>query len=148
MTTVNEAIQKWIDTRLAYEEAHELSAKADAAHKAAKKLLVEAMGEEERDAFKHSETGLRFDLREVFSIACNEKNEDEMKDWLHEVYGDIEEFTTAKLSKKTVTARLKQDIEAEELDEYDVPDFVGLKKHKDVWCLGFKQYMQERMKAQ
>jgi len=148
MTTVNQAIEEWIDTKLAYEEAHAISSKADATHKAAKRKLVEAMAAEERTALKHSETGLQFDVRQVFSIRCNQDNEDQMKDWLHDTYGDIEEFTTQKLSKSTVTDRIKADIEAETLDEYDVPDFVGLTKGSDVWCLGFKQYMKERQTAQ
>jgi hypothetical protein len=142
---VNELIEEFIKTKMAWEEAHEISSKADAAHKAVKAQLVEAMQDEDTAQKEHASTGLRFDLRPVWSIACNKDNEQELSDWLHERYGDIEEFTEPKLSKKTISRRLRTDIENEELDEFDVPDFVNLKNRPDVWCMGWKQYRDERM---
>lgn len=137
--TVKELIEEYVKTRLAYDEAHEISAAADKQHKAAKAKLVDKMIEDGQKATK-LESGLGFSLRSVFSISCNATNEDDVKDWLHEQYGDIQEFTTMKVVKKTVEETLKKDIEGEKLDEFDVPEFMNLKTRPDVTCTGWKNY--------
>ena len=56
----------------------------------------------------------------------------------------MHEFTTEKVVKKTVETKLKDDIEGEQLDEFDVPDFMNLKTRPDVSCTGYKQFSAER----
>lgn len=137
--TIQTLIDEYISTRLAYDDAHAISAGADAAHKVVKAQLVNAMIEA-REKGKKMDFGLNFNLRNVFSISCNQDNEEDVKTWLHDRYGDIEQFTVIKVAKKAVEERLKTDIEGEELDEFDVPDFMKLKTRPDVSCTGWKAY--------
>jgi hypothetical protein len=143
MTTLPELIDGYVETRLAYDDAHEISAAADKEHKAAKAQLVEKMIEDEQRGIK-LDSGIAFNLRNQFSISCNKDNELQVKDWLHEHYGDLSEFTVEKVDKKTVEERLKDDIEGEQLDEFDVPDFMDLKTRPDVSCTGWRKFSTER----
>jgi hypothetical protein len=143
MTDIQALIDGYISTRLAYDDAHEISSAADKEHKGAKAKLVEAMVSEQQTGMK-MDYGLGFNLRNQFSISCNMENEEDVKEWLHERYGDIEQFTTLKVAKKTVEERLKADIEGEELDQFDVPDFMNLKTRPDVSCTGWKAYSAQK----
>lgn len=140
--TIQAQIDEYISTRLTYDEAHAISSAADKEHKAAKAKLVEAMEAEQQKGMK-MDFGLAFNLRSVFSISCNKDNEDDVKDWLHEHYGDLEQFTKQKVDKKVVEERLKSDIEGEQLDEFDVPEFMNLKTRPDVSCTGWKAFSLE-----
>ena len=99
--TLQDLIDDYIETRLAYDDAHAISSAADKVHKAAKAKLVEQMLEEQQTGMK-MDFGLAFHLRNQFSISCNKDNEEQVKDWLHEHYGDVEEFTVHNFDKKTV----------------------------------------------
>jgi hypothetical protein len=140
--TIQALIDEYIETRLAYDEVHALSSQADKEHKAVKARLVEAMVKEQQTGMK-MDFGLGFNLRNQFSISCNVDNEEEVKTWLHDRYGDLEQFTTLKVAKKAVEEQLKADIEGEELDEFDVPEFLNLKTRPDVSCTGWKAYSAE-----
>lgn len=145
--TAQALIDDYITTRLAYDEAHAISVAADKEHKAVRAQLVEAMVDEGQKGMK-MDFGLNFNLKNCFSIACNKDNEDDVKQWLHDRYGDIEDFTVLKVDKKTVEERLKSDIEGEELDQFDVPEFMNLKTRPDVSCTGWKNYSaQQRSKT-
>ena len=144
---MQEQIDDYLATRVAYDEAHAISSAKYAQHAAAKAKLVEAMLDEEKQSVKFREgelAGMSFYLKNVFSISCNAQNEEDVKSWLHERYGDVHEFTTEKVVKKTVETKLKDDIEGEQLDEFDVPDFMNLKTRPDVSCTGYKQFSAER----
>lgn len=143
MPEIQTLIDQYIETRLAYDDAHAISSQADTAHKAVKAQLVEAMVAA-REKGKKMDYGLSFNLRNRFSISCNEDNEEDVKEWLHERYGDIEQFTTLKVAKKAVEEKLKDDIEGEELDEFDVPAFMNLKTRPDVSCTGWKAYSAQK----
>ncbi len=138
MTDTEELVQDYIDTRLTYDDAHAISVKANAMHQKAKKALVEEM---EKTSRQHDPPGdLKFHLSNVFTIACNKDNEDDVKDWLEGRYGDLEEFCLQKVQKSTVEERLKADIEGEKLNLFDVPDFMNLKTGNQLNCNGWKQY--------
>ena len=143
MTTLNDLIDGYVETRLAYDDAHEISSAADKEHKAAKAKMVDRMIADEQKGVK-MDFGIAFNLRNQFSISCNKDNEEDVKAWLHDHYGDLEEFTEQKVAKKTVEERLKSDIEGEQLDEFDVPDFMNLKTRPDVSCTGWKKFSTER----
>ena len=143
MTAIQDLIDEYIETRLDYDEKHEVSVAADKAHKGAKAKLVAGMVEA-RERGKKIDYGLDFYLSDQFSIKCNKDNEEDVKEWLHEHYGDVHEFTEEKLVKKTVEEKLKTDIEGEELDQFDVPDFFDLKTRPDVSCRGWKKYSTAR----
>ncbi len=145
MTDTEELINEYIETRLAYDTAHAISVEADKVFKGAKKRLVDGMIEA-KDEGKKKSYGLGFYLSNQFSIACNKENEDDVKDWLEERYGDLEEFCAQKVQKSTVEERLKSDIEGEQLNEFDVPDFMNLKTRPDVSCTGWKKYSLEQRK--
>ena len=136
---IENLLDEYINTRLAYDDAHEISSAADKVHKAAKAQLVETMMAEST-VLAPPDSGLKFHLRNQFSISCNKDNEEDVKSWLHDHYGDVEEFTVQKVDKKTVEERLKTDIEGEQLDEFSVPEFLNLKTRPDVSCTGWKQY--------
>lgn len=140
---MQELIDEYVETRLAYDDAHAISVEADKKHKTARRRLVEGM-EKVSNTIDPPEIALKFTLSTKFSIACNQDNKEDVKEWLHEHYGDIEEFTEQALVKKTVEERLKADIEGEELDEFDVPDFFDLKTRPDVSCTGWKKYSTAR----
>lgn len=141
-------IDEYLDTRMAYDAAHAISSSKYAQHQAAKAKLVEAMVEKEQQSVKFGEesryAGMHFFLQSQFSISCNAQNEDDVKDWLHERYGDVHEFTAMKVVKKAVEERLKNDIEGDQLDEFEVPDFMKLKTRPDVSCRGYKQFAAAR----
>jgi len=141
--TIQELTDEYIRTRLAYDEAHALSSAADKEHKGAKGKLVAEM-EKLSNTIDPPELALKFHLRNMFSISCNKDNEEDVKEWLHERYGDIEQFTTQKVDKKTVEEKLKADIEGEELDQFEVPDFMNLKTRPDVSCTGWKAYSAQQ----
>ncbi len=139
MTAIQELIDEYIETRLDYDIAHEISVAADKEHKAAKAKLVQGMVDAQERG-KKMDYGIAFHLSDQFSIKCNKDNEADVKEWLHERYGDVHEFTVEKVDKKTVEEKLKADIEGEELDQFDVPDFFDLKTRPDVSCTGWKKY--------
>lgn len=143
MATLNELIDEYISTRLAYDDAHAISSAADKEHKRAKGAMVEKMLEDNQKGVK-LENGLAFNMRNQFSISCNKDNEEQVKDWLQDHYGDVEEFTVLKVDKKTVEEKLKGDIEGERLDEFDVPEALKLKTRPDVSCTGWKQFSSNR----
>lgn len=147
MSKIQGLIDEYTNTRLAYDEAHERSVRADKAHKAAKAQLVEAMLEEQTSGVK-LENGLSFNLRNQFSISCNEKNEQEVLSWLQDHYGDAEEFIIPKPNKRAITEKLKDDIEGGELDEFDVPEAFALKTRPDVSCTGWKPYSEKNRRSQ
>ena len=133
-----ELVKAYCDTRLAYDVAHAISVKANSVHGKAKKALVKQM---EKKSRQHDPPGvLKFHLSEVFTIACNEENEDDIKDWLEKQYGDIEEFCAQKVQKKAVVERIKNDIDDEKLNEFDIPDFMNLNSSNQLNCNGWKQY--------
>lgn len=144
MSLNQELIDEYLNTRMEYDEAHAISSQAYAVHQAAKAQLVQAMldaGEQSVKFAKDSTyAGLTFFLRQQFGISCTEKNEEDIKAWLHEKFGDVHEFTAEKVVKKRVEERLKTDIEGGELDEFDVPDFFNLKTRPDVTVNGYKQF--------
>ena len=140
-TRLQQLTDEYIDTRMAYDIAHAASSDADKAHKAVRKQLVDVMLEVSRTIDNDEiHEGMRFRLRNQFSVKCNKDNEEQVKDWLHDRYGDLEEFTTQKVQKTTVEERLKADIEGGKLDEFDVPDFMDLKTRPDITCDGWKAY--------
>ena len=148
--TLQDQIDAYLETRVAYDIVHAESSELYTQHQAAKAKLVDAMLEEEKQAVKFGEgelMGLNFFLKNVFSVSCTEANNDEWIEWLQEKYGDAAEYTVEKVSKKLVEEKLKTDIEGEELDEFDVPDFVNLKTRADVSCTGYKQYSANRRSA-
>ncbi len=80
MTDTEELVKDYVDTRLAYDDAHALSVAANTEHQKAKKKLVEEM---EKTSRQHDPPGvLKFHLSNIFTIACNKDNEDDVKDWL------------------------------------------------------------------
>lgn len=141
--TLQTLLDDYIETRLAYDDAHAISSAADKVHKVAKAKLVEQMMAEST-TLAPPDTGLKLHLRNQFSISCNKDNEEQVKNWLHEHYGDVEEFTVQKVDKKTVEEKLKTDIEGEVLNEFDVPDFMALKTRPDVSCTGWKQFSADK----
>lgn len=144
---VDALIADYIETRLAYDEAHQVSTDRFVDHKKAKKILAEGMIATKDDGKKKS-YGLHFFLANQFSIACNKDNEDDVKDWLEQQYGDLNEFCAQKVQKTAVTDRLKDDIEGEKLNEHDVPDFMNLKTHRDVTCTGWTKFSKEKRKQE
>jgi hypothetical protein len=143
MTDLKTLTDDYIETRLIYDEAHETSSRADKVHKAAKARLVEGMIEQSK-VHDPPEVELKFMLRNQFGISCNKDNEVEVKEWLHERYGDLEEFTEQKLVKKTIEERLKEEIEGEQLDQFEVPEFMNLKTRPDVSCTGWRSFSAAR----
>lgn len=140
MTDIGQLEREYIDARFHYDEAHKLSQEAHGQLKSAERELADGMLEMGDQAKDKVGSALGFYLRNTFSISCNKENEDDIKDWLHERYGDVELFTTQKVVKKTVEDKIKTDIEAKVLDEFDVPDFMNLKNRKDLRCTGWKEY--------
>ena len=141
--TLEEKIDEYLATRVAYDEAHALSSQAYKEHQAAKAKLVDLMLDEQKQSVKFRDgelAGMNFFLKNEFSISCTEANNDEIKTWLQDRYGDVHEFTVEKVNKKSVVDRIKTDIEAEKLDEFEVPDFMNLKTRPDVTCTGYKQF--------
>lgn len=145
--TIKEKIDEYLMTRVAYDEAHEVSSKAYKQHQAAKAKLVDQMLAEQQQAVKFGDgewAGMQFYLKSEFSISCTDANNAEVMDWLQEHYGDVHEFTTEKVHKKAVVDRLKSDIEGERLDEFEVPAFFNLKTRPDVTCTGYKQFSAQK----
>lgn len=145
MTELQTLIDEYLETRMAYDEAHAISSQKHREHQAAKAKLVDEMLAQQQQSVKFGEgrlNGMNFYLRSQFSIKCNQGNEDDVKTWLHERYGDVNEFTQEKVNKKAVEERLKNDIEGEELDEFEVPDFMDLTTRPDVSVTGYKQYAE------
>lgn len=144
MTKLQTLIDEYLATRQAYDEAKAISDGKYSEHKAAKAKLVDEMLAQEQQSIKFGEgrlEGMNFYLRSVFSISSTLANEDQIKDWLQEHYGDASEFTIERVNKKALEERLKNDIEGEQLDEFDVPDFMNLTTRPDVSVMGYKQYV-------
>lgn len=148
--TLQDKIEAYLDTRVAYDVAHAISSDLYGQHQGAKQALVEAMLDEDKQAVKFGDgelKGMNFFLKNVFSVSCTEANNDEWIAWLQERYGDAAEYTIERVNKKAVEEKLKTDIEGEELDQFEVPDFVKLKTRPDVTCTGYKQFSANRRSA-
>ena len=136
-------IDDYLETRMAYDEVKAISTQRYKEHAAAKAKLVDEMLAQQQQSVKFGTgqlDGMTFYLRSQFSISCNQSNEDDVKTWLHDRYGDVHEFTVEKVNKKAVEEKLKTDIEGEQLDEFEVPDFMNLTTRPDVSVTGYKQY--------
>lgn len=145
MTQLKTLIEEFLETRMAYDEAKAIATARNHEHQAVKKKLVDEMLEQEQQSVKFGDGELKdmtFYLRSQFNIRCNQGNEDDVKNWLHERYGDVHEFTVEKVNKKAVEERLKSDIEGEQLDEFEVPDFMSLTTRPEVSVTGYKQYVE------
>lgn len=145
--TLNQAIEEYTEARLGYDEAKAKSSEADKVFRGKKyalsqALLADALERQSKPGIK-LDNGLGFSLRKQFTFSCNESNEADVKDWLHEHYGDIEEFTVQKVHKPTVANKLKTDIEGGDLDEFDIPETFNLKTEDDVACTGWKQFSED-----
>ena len=101
MPTLNELCAEYAETRLIYDEAHAHSTQKHHEHQAAKAKLIEEM-EKSSASYDPTDLPLKFTLKDQFSIACNVKNEAEVKEWVHETWGDLAQFTEEKLVKTTV----------------------------------------------
>jgi len=145
--TLNTTIEEYIEARLNYEEAKAKSTEADKVFKGkkyalSKALLDDALERQSKPGIK-LDNGLGFSLRKQFTFNCNESNEADVKDWLHNHYGDIEEFTVQKVHKPTVANKLKADIEGGVLDELDIPETFNLKTEDDVTCTGWAAFSKD-----
>jgi hypothetical protein len=136
-------IEDYIQTRLDYDRIHAESTKAWADHLRAKGKLRDWLLDSPEKAIP-LKNGLSFHLRNQFTISCNQENEGQIKEWLHDHYGDLALFTEEKVNKYTVQDRLKADIEGEQLDEFEVPDFMNLKTRPDVSCTGWSEFKKAR----
>lgn len=99
--------------------------------------LVDAMIDAKVKSFA-MEGGLTINLRKRFDIACNKDNNDQVERWLMETTGDVAPFQKLALYKPAVVKYLKDQAEAEELDETKVPQFLNLRMTPGVTVRGWQ----------
>lgn len=120
-----------------YEDQKEAASKAHAFMNAAKGKLVEAIMDSDFRNFTE-EDGTRVSLRRQFSVAVNQENQDDVRNWLMEKAGDYKPYQKTTLDKSAVTAFVKEQVEKGELPEFEVPAFFNLNTYPDITVAGWQ----------
>ena len=104
----------------------------------AKKDLIETMMDMGLTKLDYMDDDSAIHFRGNMNISVTKANEADVRSWLMSQYGDDAEFEDTKLNKTEIRKRIKEDIEAGELSETDVPDVLKLSQFPDIQVRGWK----------
>lgn len=119
---LNAKIDAYYEARKAYDEAHRLSSEADKARRAAERALVDFMIEHQIKKVSRDD-GTTPILVSATSIACNQENAEQIREWLVETEGDDTDYMVTVLSKPAVLELVKKKIK-KGADPSEFPEFL------------------------
>ena len=125
----------YVVCRREYELQRGLLKEAYSSMMRAKARMIDEMLAEETKAFKRDD-GLHVILRKSVTFSTAQKMADTIRDWLVETVGDDQPFIEEKISKKALSAYIKQKLD-DGADESDFPEFLRLSTRPDVTVRGF-----------
>lgn len=133
-------LTKWIEyanARRAYDAAKAEATRLEGVKQTLEKELVDAMLDAKVRSFT-IDGGFTIGLRKRFDVAVNKDNNDQVEQWLMETTGDVAPFQKLVLYKPAVVRWLKDQAEAETLDESKVPQFLNLRTTPGVTVRGWQ----------
>jgi len=136
------AQQKYYAMRERYEHASRVSKEAWKVMQKAEGALVDAMMDNGVTSFA-LEDGTRVDIRRHTTVAVNNKNYDVVKGFLDKQGWDAETYMKAKLDKAAIEAEVKRQLEASELQEFDIPEGMSFKRSQSINVTGWKTRSKE-----
>lgn len=132
------AQQHYYEMRRRHVLAQRKATEAYRAMKEAEHALVEIMMDMGLSKLDYMEDGSKITFRGGLSVSVTQENEEVVRSWLRREYGDDLPFETVRLDKSEITNRIKQDIEAGELSETEVPAEMKLKQFPSLVVNGWQ----------
>jgi hypothetical protein len=119
---LNARVDAYYEARDAYDEAHRISSEADGLRRQRERELVDYMIEHQIKKFERTD-GTTPILVSATSIACNQENAEQIREWLTEKVGDDTDFMVTVLHKPAVLEYVKKEIKAG-ADPTEFPEFL------------------------
>ena len=131
------AQEHYYEMRKRYEVADRKAKVARSAMVDAKRAMIETMMDMGLSRLDYMDDGSSINFRGGMNISVTKENEAEVREWLCGNYGDDTEFEDVKLNKKAIRDRIKEDIDAGELAEVEVPKCLKLSTFPDIQVRGW-----------
>ena len=132
------AQQAYYEARQRADMAKAVYSEAYRAQKEAETKLVECMMDLGITRLDYMRDGTKIHFQGKCSVSITQENEEEVRQWLRERYGDDMQFSTEKLDKPAVTAKIKEDLHGQELSETEVPKHMKLNQFPGLSVTGWK----------
>lgn len=142
MNDLNQAIEAYLALREQHKEADRVAKQLYWAKMGAERALVEAMEASDSGSKKSLSTGVVVSLRNHVDCSVTIENQDQIREWLMEEFGDDKDYVEEKVIKAEITKLCKKRIKAAkeknedphslEIATPDVPDFLKLKTLRKV----------------
>ena len=122
--SVKAACDIYYEWRRRHQEAK--AAAADIAQRLwhAEQALIDAMLNEDMKTMKR-EDGTTVSLRRKFSCSVTQKNQDDIRDWLVERFGDDSEYVKEIVDKPALAAKLQSMLDEDEIEIDNLPEFLS-----------------------
>ena len=117
MNDLNQAIEAYLALREQHKEADRVAKQLYWAMKSAEGAAVDAMLDNEIQSITDS-AGVRVNLRSHVSCSVTVANQDQIREWLTEAYGDDKDYVEEKVIKTEITKLIKAN------PENEFPDFL------------------------
>ncbi len=98
--------------------------------------LIDEMADKDVQHFRHQ--NLTISTKKHFAISVTADNNDDIRKWLMETYGDDTDFLTENVSKKILTEKIREEVTGNEKYEEEYPDFLNLKTARIIQVDGWK----------
>lgn len=91
------------------------------------------------NTMSYMEDGTAIHFRAQCSVSVTQDNEEEVREWLRQQYGDDEQFSKDALDKPSIIAQIKADLASGELSETEVPKDMKLTQFPGISVSGWKK---------
>lgn len=136
--TLRDLMNRYLDARLAWDEAHAISIDMHHKMRQAEAALVEAMLAQQLKTAK-GDDGVAYNLKRSFNCSVTKDNTDAIRDWLVETEGDDEPFIEEKVSKPALTEYLKKKVE-DGVPEDSFPAWLKVSSRPTLSVPGYKDW--------
>lgn len=133
-----QAQQHYYEMRRRHDVAKRTSSEAYRTMKEAEEKLVEVMMDLGLQRLEYMDDGTKVFFKGRMNLSVTKENEAEVREWLRQNYGDDEIFVVERLDKAEISVRVKEDIDAGQLSELDVPKCMKLKQFPGIQVNGWK----------
>lgn len=133
------AQQRYYEARQRADIAKRVYSEAYRAQKDAEEKLIETMMDLGINTMSYMEDGTAIHFRAQCSVSVTQDNEEEVREWLRQQYGDDEQFSKDALDKPSIIAQIKADLASGELSETEVPKDMKLTQFPGISVSGWKK---------
>ena len=129
----------YYEVRQRHDIAKRTCSEAYSAMKAAESKLIEYMMDLGISRLDYMSDGTKIHFQGRCSVSVTKANEDEVRTFLRETYGDEAPYVRESLDKPAITERIREDLAAGELSETEVPDIMKLSQYPGLSVSGWKE---------